>query len=96
MTPAQGDDEMLVMFDNKVFGDNFGTGVLAVTLLGYRKGNFEEADTVFNSAISWDSYRGNLTPPVMIFTASRSTNLVTLVGSITPIRRSRNNLSSLL
>jgi hypothetical protein len=67
VTPAQGDDEMSVMFDNKIFGDNFGTGVLAVTLLAYRNGNFEETDTVFNSAISWDSYRGNLTPPVYDF-----------------------------
>jgi hypothetical protein len=32
VTPAQGDDEMSVMFDKKVFGDDFGTGVLAVTL----------------------------------------------------------------
>ena len=67
VTPAEGDDEMSVIFDNKVFGDNFGTGVLAVTLLAYRNGNFEETDTVFNSAISWDSYRGNLTPPVYDF-----------------------------
>jgi len=67
VTPAQADDEMSVMFDNKIFGDNFGTGVLAVTLLAYRNGNFEETDTVFNSAISWDSYRGNLTPPVYDF-----------------------------
>jgi len=67
VTPAAGDDEMSVIFDNKVFGDNFGTGVLAVTLLAYRNGNFEETDTVFNSAISWDSYRGNLTPPVFDF-----------------------------
>jgi hypothetical protein len=96
VTPAQRDDEMSVMFDSKVFGDNFGTGVLAITLLGYRNGNFEETDTVFNSAISWDSYRGNLTPRFMIFTALRSTNLVTLLGSITPIRRSRSSLSSLL
>jgi len=67
VTPAQGDDEMSVIFDNKVFGDNFGSGVLAVTLLAYRNGNFEETDTVFNSAISWDSYRGILTPPVFDF-----------------------------
>ena len=67
VTPAQGDDEMSVIFDNKVFGDNFGSGVLAVTLLAYRNGNFEETDTVFNNAISWDSYRGNLTPPVFDF-----------------------------
>jgi Matrixin len=67
VTPAQGDDEMSVIFDNKVFGDSFGTGVLAVTLLAYRNGNFEETDTVFNNAISWDSYRGPLTPPVFDF-----------------------------
>jgi Matrixin len=67
VTPAPGDDEMSVIFDNKVFGDNFGTGVLAVTLLAYRNGNFEETDTVFNNAISWDSYRGPLTPPVFDF-----------------------------
>ena len=67
VTPAEGDDEMSVIFDNKIFGDNFGSGVLAVTLLAYRNGNFEETDTVFNSAISWDSYRGNLTPPVFDF-----------------------------
>jgi hypothetical protein len=67
VTPAQGDDEMSVIFDNKVFGSNFGSGTLAVTVLGYRNGNFEETDTVFNNAISWDSYRGPLTPPVFDF-----------------------------
>jgi len=67
VTPAQGDDEMSVFFDTKVFGMNFGSGVLAVTLLADRSGNFEETDTVVNSAISWDSYRGPLTPPVYDF-----------------------------
>jgi Matrixin len=65
--PAEGDDEMSVAFDNKIFGDNFGSGTLAVTMLGYRNGNFEETDTIFNTAISWDSYRGALTPPVFDF-----------------------------
>ena len=50
--------KLSVIFDNKVFGSNFGSGTLAVTVLGYRNGNFEEPDTVFNKAISWDSYRG--------------------------------------
>src|SRR5437016_11674786 len=67
VTPVEGDDEMSVAFDNKVFGSNFGSGTLAVTVLGYRNGNFEETDTVFNKAISWDSYRGPLTPPVFDF-----------------------------
>ena len=65
--PTQGDDEMSVLFDSKIFGSNFGSGVLAVTLLNYRNGNFEETDTVVNNAISWDSYRGPLTPPVYDF-----------------------------
>jgi hypothetical protein len=67
VTAVEGDDEMSVIFDNKVFGSNFGSGTLAVTLLGYRNGNFEETDTVFNNAISWDSYRGALTPPIFDF-----------------------------
>jgi Matrixin len=67
VTAVQGDDEMSVIFDNKVFGSNFGSGTLAVTVLGYRSGNFEETDTVFNNAISWDSYRGPLTPPIFDF-----------------------------
>ena len=67
VTAVEGDDEMSVIFDNKIFGSNFGSGTLAVTVLGYRNGNFEETDTVFNKAISWDSYRGALTPPVYDF-----------------------------
>jgi len=67
VTAVQGDDEMSVIFNNKVFGSNFGSGTLAVTVLGYRNGNFEETDTVFNTGISWDSYRGPLTPPVFDF-----------------------------
>src|SRR5262249_54019912 len=66
-TPAADDDEMSVIFNNKVFGDDFGPGVLAVTVLDSRNGNFEETDTVFNNAYSWDSYRGPLTPPVFDF-----------------------------
>ena len=36
--------KLSVIFDNKVFGSNFGSGTLAVTVLGYRNGNFEETD----------------------------------------------------
>jgi hypothetical protein len=67
VVPAGGDDEMSVQFSNTIFGMSFGDGVLAITTLGYRGGNMEETDTVFNSAISWDSYRGPLTPPVYDF-----------------------------
>jgi hypothetical protein len=67
VTPTQGDDEMSALFDSKVFGQSFGSNVLAVTLLNYRNGNMEETDTVFNNAITWDSYRGPLTPPIFDF-----------------------------
>jgi Matrixin len=61
VTPAEGDDEMSVEFSTTVFGDSFGSDTLAVTLLGYRNGNFEETDTLFNSKnFTWDSYRGPL------------------------------------
>ena len=63
VTRAQGDDEMSAFFDTKVFGKDFGANALAVTILSYRNGNMEETDTVFNTSISWDSYRGDLTPP---------------------------------
>ena len=52
--------KLSVIFDNKVFGSNFGSGTLAVTVLGYRNGSFEEPDTVFNKAISWDCCRDPL------------------------------------
>ncbi len=60
VTPASGDDEMSVEFASTVFGDSFGKGTLAVTQLGYRNGNIEETDTLFNTAYTWDSYRGPL------------------------------------
>jgi len=80
--------KLSVIFDNKVFGSNFGSGTLAVTVLGYRNGNFEETDPVFNKAISWDCYRD---PPLrrrsLIFTALPSMNLATPLGWITLTRR---------
>src|SRR6266436_9561705 len=33
VTAVEGDDEMSVIFDSKVFGSNFGSGTLAVTVL---------------------------------------------------------------
>jgi hypothetical protein len=53
-----GDDEMSALFSFNVFGDDFGSGVLAITMLSYRGTTFEESDTVFNAAFTWDSYRG--------------------------------------
>jgi hypothetical protein len=67
VVPESGDDENSAFFAADVFGDDFGSGVLAVTMLSFRGDTFEEADTVFNSAITWDSYRGVLNPSVIDF-----------------------------
>ncbi|MEO5718240.1 MAG: matrixin family metalloprotease [Chthoniobacterales bacterium] len=67
VVPASGDDENSAFFAADVFGDKFGSSALAVTLLSFRGAVFEESDTVFNTAYSWDSYRGVLAPVVLDF-----------------------------
>ena len=58
--PSATDDQMSVLFSHKAGADDFGNGVLAVTLL-YSRGNvMEQTDTYFNTAYDWDSYRGPL------------------------------------
>lgn len=49
-----------VFFDSTVYGEAWGTGVLAVTLTLRNTRNTTEADVVFNSGRTWDSYRGAL------------------------------------
>ena len=71
VVPDPDDDEMSVFFAANVFGDKFGSGVLAVTLLGARGTVFETSDTVFNSAYTWDSYRGAFNPSVLDFRQGR-------------------------
>lgn len=49
-----------VFFGTTVYGDSWGSGVLAVTLTytsGLRR---VESDVVFKASVSWDSYRGGL------------------------------------
>jgi hypothetical protein len=65
--PSDSDDEMSALFSDTVFGQKFGSGTLAITLLNYRGTVFEETDTVFNTAYTWDSYRGALRPNVVDF-----------------------------
>lgn len=61
VTPADGDDVNNVFFDNTFYGSDFGDAV-AITTEWTRNGGRTriEADTVFNSNLSWNSYRGNL------------------------------------
>lgn len=58
MPQADGDTDNSVFFSDKVYGDTFGTRVLAVTLLSTRDSVLAETDVIFNNAVSYDSYRG--------------------------------------
>ena len=68
VVPAESDEEMSVLFSSTIFGQTFGSSTLAVTLLSYRDTTImgqtqtimEETDTLFNTAYTWDSYRGPL------------------------------------
>lgn len=58
LPPGDGDGNNSVFFSNKIFGDSFGTNVLAVTLTTSRDTVITETDVIFNTAVSFDSYRG--------------------------------------
>ena len=57
---SSGDGVNSASFANSIFGDTFGSGVLAVTYYTTQGSQFLEADILFNEAQSFDSYRGNL------------------------------------
>ncbi len=57
---AAGNGYNNAFFGSTVYGQAFGNRVLALTLTRYSGTRFVEADTVFNTAIIWDSYRGAL------------------------------------
>jgi hypothetical protein len=65
--PANDDDENSVFFSNTIFGDTFGSGVLAITLLSFRGAVMEQSDTIFNTAFVWDAYDGPLKPTAVDF-----------------------------
>ena len=57
---SDGDQVNQAFFNSTIYGQSFGSGVLAVTT-GWHMGTTRvEADVTFNTAISWDSYRGAL------------------------------------
>ena len=57
---SSGDQVNSVSFSATIFGDTFGTNVLAVTYYRTQGSSFTEADVLFNKAQTFDSYRGNL------------------------------------
>ena len=56
---ANGNGINEAVVDDTVDGDEFGHNTLAVTTMYFGPNEFVEADVVFNSAESWDSYRGS-------------------------------------
>src|ERR1051325_8426017 len=56
---SSGDGINSASFASTIFGDSFGAGVLAVTYYRSAGTNMTEADILFNTAQSFDSYRGN-------------------------------------
>jgi hypothetical protein len=57
---ASGDRVNSMAFSSTVFGQSFGSNTLAVTYYNYSGSTMLEADILFNTAQSWDSYRGAL------------------------------------
>jgi hypothetical protein len=47
-----------VFFSSRVYGESFGGLVLAVSTIWHDENTRTESDVIFNTAVSWDSYRG--------------------------------------
>ena len=60
--PSGTDANTSVTMSNTIYGEAFGSSVLAVTLVTPRDQHLIEADVIFNNGINWDSYRGPLMP----------------------------------
>ena len=58
-TPAsEGDGTNSMQFSAKVYGDDFGSSTLAVTLIDATGNQTAETDVLFNTAFRFNSYRG--------------------------------------
>lgn len=58
--PYGRDGENSVFFSNTIYGESWGTGLLAVTLDFSDEDSafFQETEVIFNSNVNWNSYRG--------------------------------------
>ena len=61
-TPADHNGTNDLAFAAKVYGQDYGTNVLAVTTAWYAGNQRTEADTLFNTTYTWGSYRGFTQP----------------------------------
>lgn len=53
-----GDGVNQVFFDSSSYGESFGAGTLAMSTIWSVDSQIVETDVVFNTAFTWDSYRG--------------------------------------
>ena len=53
---GNGRNELVI--ESKIAGSDFGSGVLAVTLISHDGNEILETDIVFNAGENWDSYSG--------------------------------------
>jgi hypothetical protein len=67
LPPASHDANMSVFMAPNVFGQPFGTRVLAVTVISSRGTTTLETDVIFNNTLDYDSYRGPLQPQAFDF-----------------------------
>jgi hypothetical protein len=57
---SRGDGVNTIAFAATFFGSNFGSNTLAITSWSTRNGATVESDVLFNTHVSWDSYRGTV------------------------------------
>ncbi len=57
---SSGDHVTEIQFGSTIYGDSFGSNVLAVTLVSNSGAQMLECDVIFNSRYHFDSYRGSL------------------------------------
>lgn len=67
LPPSGTDGNTSVVMNSTIYGEDFGDGVLAVTLVTPRDNHFIEADVTFNSSYSWGVYNGPLQSDTMDF-----------------------------
>lgn len=58
---SQGDNINSMQFSSTVYGDEFGAGVLAITLLNVSGNSINENDVLFNTANQFNSFHGTTT-----------------------------------
>ncbi|MEO5719156.1 MAG: hypothetical protein ABIR29_11355, partial [Chthoniobacterales bacterium] len=56
-TPAGMDGVNSMQFSDTIYGDDFGSSTLAVTLIDWTGNQTSETDILFNTAYRWNSYR---------------------------------------